>query len=40
MPEYLAFYKPFEVLSNLPTLRQETLKEYIPVTGVYSGWPD
>jgi 23S rRNA pseudouridine2457 synthase len=37
MPEYLAFYKPFEVLSQFTdSSGRETLKNYIPISGVYS----
>jgi 23S rRNA pseudouridine2457 synthase len=37
MPDYLAFYKPFEVLSQFTdSSGRKTLKDFIPITGVYS----
>jgi 23S rRNA pseudouridine2457 synthase len=37
MPIYLKFYKPFQVLSQFTdSVERETLKNYIPVPGVYS----
>lgn len=38
MPRYLAFYKPYGVLSQFtpePGSRHQTLAEYVPVKGVY-----
>ena len=37
MPKYLAFYKPYEVLCQFTEVRgRMTLKDFIPVAGVYS----